>query len=32
MFAFREREDDWGAAAGAEAARLQREVWAVSGW
>jgi orotidine-5'-phosphate decarboxylase len=33
MYAFREREgDDWRAAAGAEAARLQREVWAVSGW
>jgi orotidine-5'-phosphate decarboxylase len=33
MYAFREQEDDdWRAAAGAEAARLQREVWAVSGW
>jgi orotidine-5'-phosphate decarboxylase len=32
MYAFREQEGDWRAAAGAEAARLQREVWAVSGW
>ena len=32
MYAFREREVDWRAAAGREAARLQREVWAVSGW
>jgi len=32
MYAYRESEDDWRAAAGAEAARLQREVWAVSGW
>jgi orotidine-5'-phosphate decarboxylase len=32
MYAFREREDDWRAAAGMEAARLRREVWAVSGW
>ena len=32
MYAFRERDDDWRAAAGVEAARLQREVWAVSGW
>ena len=32
MYAYRDSEDDWRAAAGAEAARLQREVWAVSGW
>jgi orotidine-5'-phosphate decarboxylase len=32
MYAHRDSEDDWRAAAGAEAARLQREVWAVSGW
>jgi orotidine-5'-phosphate decarboxylase len=32
MYAFREKDDDWRAAAGVEAARLQREVWAVSGW
>jgi orotidine-5'-phosphate decarboxylase len=33
MYAYKEsRTDDWRAAAGAEAARLQREVWAVSGW
>ena len=33
MYAYKESsEDDWRTAAGAEAARLQREVWAVSGW
>jgi orotidine-5'-phosphate decarboxylase len=32
MYAFREQDDDWRVAAGAEAARLQRDVWAVSGW
>ena len=32
MYAFRDGDDDWRTAAGAEAARLQREVWAVSGW
>jgi orotidine-5'-phosphate decarboxylase len=32
MYAYRESDDDWRTAAGAEAARLQREVWAVSGW
>ncbi len=31
-YAFRDGEDDWRAAAAAEAARLNREVWAVSGW
>jgi orotidine-5'-phosphate decarboxylase len=32
MYAYRDSEDDWRTAARAEAARLQREVWAVSGW
>jgi orotidine-5'-phosphate decarboxylase len=32
MYAYRDSDLDWRAAAGAEAARLQREVWAVSGW
>jgi orotidine-5'-phosphate decarboxylase len=33
MYAFREGEDlDWRAAAAAEAARLNHEVWTVSGW
>ena len=32
IYAFRESGDDYRAAAGAEAARLRREVWAVSGW
>ena len=32
MYAYKESRDDWRTAAGAEAARLQREVWAVSGW
>jgi len=32
MYAYLKREGDWRTAAGAEAARLQREVWAVSGW
>ena len=32
MYAFRDGEDDWRAAAGAEAARLNHEVWKVSGW
>jgi hypothetical protein len=31
-YAFRETGDDYRAAAGAEAARLRREIWAVSGW
>jgi orotidine-5'-phosphate decarboxylase len=32
IYAFRDGEDDWRAAAAAEAARLSHEVWAVSGW
>ena len=32
IYAFRSRGDEWRVAAGAEAARLRREVWAVSGW
>ena len=33
IYAYRESGgDDWRTAAGAEAARLRREVWAVSGW
>src|SRR5204863_6860282 len=32
IYAFRSRPDDWRTAAGLEAARLRREVWAVSGW
>jgi len=32
MFAFRETEDDWRAAAAAAAERLASQVWAVSGW
>jgi orotidine-5'-phosphate decarboxylase len=32
MYAFRDGDDDWRAAAGAEAARLNHEVWKVSGW
>ena len=32
IYAFRSGLDDWRAAASAEAARLRREVWAVSGW
>jgi len=31
-YAFRNSELDWRTASGAEAARLQREVWAISGW
>ncbi len=31
-YAFREADEDWRSAAAAEAARLRREVWAVSGW
>jgi orotidine-5'-phosphate decarboxylase len=31
-YAFRESGDDFRVAAGAEAARLRRDVWAVSGW
>jgi len=32
IYAFRETDDDWRAAAGAEAGRLAGQVWAVSGW
>ena len=32
LYAFRESGEDFRAAAGAEAARLRREIWAVSGW
>jgi orotidine-5'-phosphate decarboxylase len=32
IYAFRSGNDDWRGAASAEAARLRREVWAVSGW
>jgi hypothetical protein len=31
-YAFRDSGGDYRAAAGAEAARLKNEVWAVSGW
>ena len=31
-YAYRSGAADWRAAAGAEAARLAREVWAASGW
>jgi orotidine-5'-phosphate decarboxylase len=32
IYASRDTAEDWRAAAGAEAARLRREIWAVSGW
>jgi orotidine-5'-phosphate decarboxylase len=32
IYAFRASGGDWRRSAGAEAARLQREVWSVSGW
>jgi orotidine-5'-phosphate decarboxylase len=32
IYAFRNGREDWRGAASAEAARLRREVWAVSGW
>lgn len=32
IFAYRDTEDDWRAAAGAEAARLAAEIWAAAGW
>jgi len=32
IFAYRDGEDDWRAAAGTEAARLAAEIWAASGW
>jgi hypothetical protein len=31
-YAFRETGGDYRQAAGAEAARLKREIWAASGW
>ena len=32
IYAYRARGGDWRTAAGAEAARLRHEIWAVSGW
>ncbi len=32
IFAYRDTEDDWRAAAGTEAARLAGEIWAAAGW
>jgi orotidine-5'-phosphate decarboxylase len=32
IYAFRDGEDDWRAAAAVEAARLSRDVWTASGW
>ncbi|RDI76031.1 orotidine 5'-phosphate decarboxylase [Gaiella occulta] len=32
IYAYRESDDDWRAAAGAEAARLAAEIWAAAGW
>ena len=32
IYAFRDTEEDWRAAAAAEAERLARQVWAASGW
>jgi len=32
IYAYRSGSADWRAAAGAEAARLRADVWAVSGW
>jgi orotidine-5'-phosphate decarboxylase len=32
IYAFRSADDDWRACAAAEAARLQSEIWAASGW
>jgi orotidine-5'-phosphate decarboxylase len=32
IYAYRALEGDWRSAAGAEAARLKRDVWSVSGW
>jgi orotidine-5'-phosphate decarboxylase len=32
IYAFRQKREDWRTAAALEAARLRREVWAVSGW
>ena len=32
IFAYRDTDDDWRAAAGTEAARLAAEIWAAAGW
>ena len=32
IFAYRDTDDDWRAAAGSEAARLPAEIWAAAGW
>jgi orotidine-5'-phosphate decarboxylase len=32
IYAYRSAGGDWRSAAGAEAARLSREVWSASGW
>jgi hypothetical protein len=32
IYAFRDTDEDWRAAAAAEAERLAAQVWAVSGW
>jgi len=32
IYAYRDSEDDWRAAAGREAARLAAEIWAAAGW
>jgi len=32
IFAFRDTDEDWRTAAGGEAERLSRQVWAASGW
>jgi len=32
IYAYRDGDDDWRAAAGSEAARLAAEIWAASGW
>jgi orotidine-5'-phosphate decarboxylase len=32
IYAYRDGDDDWRAAAGQEAARLTAETWAASGW
>jgi orotidine-5'-phosphate decarboxylase len=32
IYAYRDTEDDWRSAAGAEAARLASEIWAAAGW
>lgn len=32
IYAYRNGDDDWRRAAGVEAARLKREIWAAAGW